>query len=90
MSEYSRNNATNVFRELICDLDTKYILVTYNNTYDSKSSSSKNKITLDEIREILNKKGKTTIYEKKYHRFSAGKTEKVDHKEFLFLTKVGK
>lgn len=31
----------------------------------------------------------TTIYEKKHQCFNAGKTEFDDHKEFVFITKVG-
>lgn len=89
MSNYCRNSASVVFEELINNLDVKYIVVTYNNTYDSKSSSSKNKISLNQISEILNKKGKTKIFETDYHRFNAGKTDASNHKEFLFITKVG-
>lgn len=90
MSEYCRNSAPKAFDDLIKSLKVKYIVVTYNNTYDSKSSSSRNKITLDQIKEILDKKGKTDIFEKKYHRFNAGKTDATDHKEMLFITKVSK
>lgn len=89
MSEYCRSSAPEVFADLIKHIDVKYIVVTYNNTYNSKSSSSKNKITLDEIKEILSSKGQTTIYEKKHQCFNAGKTEFDDHKEFVFITKVG-
>ena len=88
LSELAINNPK-VFADLIKHIDVKYIVVTYNNTYNSKSSSSKNKITLDEIKEILSSKGQTTIYEKKHQCFNAGKTEFDDHKEFVFITKVG-
>lgn len=89
MSEYCRSNAPEVFADLIKNINAKYIVVTYNNTYKSKSSSSKNKITLEEITEILSSKGKTTIFEKKHQCFNAGKTEFDNHKEFVFITKVG-
>ncbi|HAI92678.1 MAG TPA: adenine methyltransferase [Butyrivibrio sp.] len=89
MSEYCRSSAPQVFADLIKHIDVKYIVVTYNNTYNSKSSSSKNKITLGEIKDILSSKGQTTIYEKKHQYFNAGKTEFDDHKEFVFITKVG-
>lgn len=89
MSEYCRNGAPEVFADLIDNIDAKYIVVTYNNTYNSKSSSSKNKITLEEINKILSYKGRTVIYEKKHQCFNAGKTEFDDHKEFIFITKVG-
>ena len=88
MSEYCRNSAPEVFADLIKNIHVKYIVVTYNNTYNSKSSSSKNKITLEEIQDILSSKGQTTIYEKKHQCFNAGKTEFDDHKEFVFITKV--
>ncbi len=89
MSEYCRSNAPEVFADLIKNIDVKYIVVTYNNTYNSKSSSSKNKITLEEIKDILSSKGQTVIYEKKHPSFNAGKTEFDNHKEFIFITKVG-
>lgn len=88
MSEYSRCNAPIVFNDLIQNLKVHYIVVTYNNTYDSKSSSSRNKITLEQIRDILSSRGKTQMFEKSHSRFNAGKTYDTGHKEFLFITEV--
>lgn len=88
MSEYCRSGAPNAFRDLIDSLHVKYIVVTYNNTYDSKSTSSRNKITLEEIQTILERRGNTKVFEKKYNRFNAGKTDAADHKELVFITKV--
>jgi len=88
MSEYCKNNAPKVFDDLIGSLSCKYIVVTYNNTYNSKSSSSRNKIQLEEILESLNKRGKTKIFESNYRFFNAGKTNLPNHKEFLFITEV--
>lgn len=88
MSNYCRSSAPRVFAELIESLNVKYIVVTYNNTYDSKSSSSRNKITLEQIKEILEKKGKTQVFETDYHRFNAGKTDATAHKELVFITRV--
>ena len=90
MSDYSRSSAPKVFDDLIQNLDVKYIVVTYNNTYKSKSSSSKNKITHDEILESLNKVGKTKSFEMPFQFFNAGKTDLKDHKEFVFITEVEK
>lgn len=89
MSEYCRSNAPKAFEDLVKNLKVKYIVVTYNNTYDSKSSSSKNKITLEEIQKILEARGKTLVFEKSHQCFNAGKTEFTDHKELVFITKVG-
>ena len=89
MSGYCRNTAPELFEDLISNLKVKYIVVTYNNTYDSKSSSSRNKITLEQIKTILEKRGKTLVFETNYHRFNAGKTDVAEHKELVFITQVG-
>lgn len=89
MSDYCKSNAPEVFADLIKNIDVKYIVVTYNNTYHSRSSSSKNKITLEEIKEILSSRGNTKVFEKKHQCFNAGKTEFDNHKEFVFITKAG-
>lgn len=88
MSDYCRNKAPEVFKDLVDNLNTKYIVVTYNNTYDSKSTSSKNKITLEEIETTLKQKGKTRIFRHKYNAFNAGKTDLNNHQELLFITEV--
>lgn len=89
MSDYCRSSATEVFRDLIQSLNCRYIVVSYNNTYNSKSSSSKNKITLEDIMSILKQKGSVLIFEKSHQFFNAGKTSLDDHKELVFITKVG-
>ncbi len=88
MSDYCRVNAKEKFAELVRDIDAQFLVVSYNNTYDSKSNSSKNKITLQEIEKILQKKGSTKVFEKKYRHFNAGNTNFNNHKEYLFVTKV--
>lgn len=88
MSDYCSSRAPDAFADLIEHLDAKYIIVSYNNTYYSKSSSSKNKITLEQIQEILSKKGETKIYEHNHPCFNAGKTVFDNHKELLFITNV--
>ena len=90
MSEYCRSSAPAIFDDLIQHLNVKYIVVTYNNTYNSKSSSSRNKITLEQIKEILGKKGYTREYEKQHQFFNAGKTAFDNHKEYVFITEVGR
>ena len=89
MSDYCRVQAKDRLAELVRDLSAKYLVVSYNNTYDSKSNSSKNKITLQEIEKILERKGKTKVFEKDYRHFNAGNTNFNNHKEYLFVTKVG-
>ena len=89
MSEYCRNSATQTFSDLINSLNCKYIVVSYNNTYNSKSSSSQNKISLENIKDILDKKGSVTVFEKPHQFFNAGKTNLENHKELVFIAKVG-
>ncbi len=86
MSKYCTVKAKETFRDLVENLKVKYLAVSYNNTYKSKSKSSENKIKLEEITEILNDVGKTEIFEKSHRFFNTGKTSFSDHKEFLFLT----
>lgn len=88
MSDYCRTSAPVVFEDLIQKLNVRYIAVTYNNTYTSKSTSSQNKITLEQILQILEKRGATKTFDMPYRFFNSGKTEFADHKEFLFITEV--
>ena len=89
MSEYSKVKALDFFSELIVGLKAKYIVVSYNNTYSSKSKSSKNKMTLEEIKEVLSRKGITKTYSMEHKAFNAGNTNFNDHQEILFVTEVG-
>jgi adenine-specific DNA-methyltransferase len=88
MSDYCRVRAKHRLAELVNDIHAKYLVVSYNNTYKSKSNSSKNKITLEEIERILKTKGSTKIFEKEHQHFNAGKTDFNNHREYLFVTKV--
>lgn len=90
MSAYCKTSAPQAFADLIKKLNCKYIVVTYNNTYKPKSSSSANKISFEQIIAILNTRGSTKVFNKAYRYFNAGKTEFNDHKEFVFVTKVEK
>lgn len=88
MSVYCTSSAPAAFRDLIQNLNVKYIAVSYNNTYNSKSSSSRNKITLEQIKSILGERGDTYVYNCAHRCFNTGKTEFTDHKELLFITKI--
>ena len=90
MSNYCRSTALKSFEDLIQKINGKYIVVTYNNTYNSKSKSSKNKIKLEEIKQCLEQKGKTLIFEQDYNAFNAGKTNLNEHKEYVFICEIQK
>lgn len=88
MSSYCTNRAGAVLEDLVLHLNTRYVVVSYNNTYNSKSSSSENKIRLSEIKRILDLCGDTKVFEHAYRFFNTGKTEFNDHKEVLFVTTI--
>lgn len=88
MSDYCKSKALSAFIDLVAYIDTRYIVVSYNNTYKTKSPSSENKIKLNEINDVLNKCGKTKVFSHSHNPFNTGKTEFDDHKEYLFITEV--
>ena len=88
MSDYCNSRAVDAFRDLIEHLNAKYIVVSYNNTYNSRSKSSQNKISLEQIQHILESRGETHILTQKYNAFNAGKTDLANHMEYLFVTKI--
>lgn len=88
MSVYCTVRAKDAFQELINNLNCKYIVVSYNNTYNSKSNSSENKIKLEELQSILENRGATRVFECDHKYFNTGKTDFKDHKELLFITTI--
>ena len=88
MSDYCRNAAFSAFTDLVSHIKSRYLVVSYNNTYHSKSTSSENKIKLEQLEEVLNKCGNTQVFNHEYKAFNSGKTEFDDHREYLFITEV--
>lgn len=90
MSDYCSTKAIRAFADLIDRIDAKWIAVSYNNTYNSKSGSSRNRMSLDDIGSILETRGAIKVFEKSRAPFDAGKTDFADHREYLFVAKVDK
>lgn len=88
MSEYCKSNAKEVFKDLIKNINAKYIVVSYNNTYEAKSTSSVNTITYEDMINILSSRGKIKVYETNYNFFNSGKTNLKNHMERVFICKV--
>lgn len=88
-SKYCENSAPRVFDRLIKDLKCKYIIVSYNNMGLKGVGRSQAKISDVDIIRSLEQKGKVTIYETEFNQFTTGKTNVKDHKERLFVCKVG-
>jgi adenine-specific DNA-methyltransferase len=87
-SKYCQKDAPLVFNDLIKRLITKHIIVSYNNTENSKHGRSNAKISYKQIKSILEKKGKTEISKINFKAFTAGKSNTNNHKEILFYCKV--
>ena len=90
VSVYCQSKAKEAFSDLVANLAkcAKILLVTYNNTYSSKSTSSQNKISLEQITQVLESHGITHKYEFDFKAFSTGKTEFKNHKEMIFVCEV--
>ncbi len=95
MSEYCKVNAKEALKDLLDSLShyTRYIVMTYNNTYTSRSNSSQNKISFNELQSLLENTGTTHIHEYNFKAFNSGKTDTKtnfkEHKEVIFVCKVG-
>lgn len=91
ISEYSKSQAKEIFRDLIESLSimSENLIITYNNT-NSANARSNTKISLEEIFKILESKGKVDKFEFLHRPFNAGKTDFNEHKEIIFLCQVYK
>ena len=80
-SNYSiSKNVENSFKSLIENINTKFILLSYNNEGIMDS---------DTIKQILEKKGKTTLYKYKYKKFKSQITQNDETVyEYLYLCEV--
>ncbi len=88
MSQYSTASAKEALFELIKSLKTKYILLSYNNTYVANSGASINKITEQDIVYILKTMGNVKKFDTNYRFFNSGKTNFDNHKEILYFCKL--
>ena len=70
----TKREAFDTFKHMIEDIQSKYIVVSYNN-------HPKNCMTYDEIISTLEAKGKLTIVSKDYKAYNAGKTDATISKE---------
>lgn len=88
-SKYSTKSAPKEFEKLIKEINARYILVSYNNMGNKGANRSQAKISDTDIMKVLSAKGKVTVFETEFNQFTTGNTSVDDHKERLFLCKVG-
>lgn len=87
-SKYCLKTAPSAFVDLISNADCKHILVSYNNTGESKHGRSNARISYEKIVNTLKKRGTVEVYEQDHKAFTAGKSDTNDHMEQLFYCRV--
>ena len=84
-SKYCTIDATSVFQDLIKNINTRYILFSYNNMSSKGNARSNAKISDDDIINILEAKGKIKVFSMNFKAFSAGKSNINDNAERIFF-----
>lgn len=87
-SSYCLKNATQVFEDLIRNADCKHILLSYNNTGDTKDGRSNARISDNDILRILKNKGEVEVFERDYKAFTTGKSNGDGNAERIYYCKV--
>jgi len=89
-SNYCLQSATKVFADLIANAKCKHILLSYNNTGESKDVRSNARISDEQIVNILKSRGDVDIFERSYKAFTTGKSDSDGHTERVFYCKIKK
>jgi len=89
-SKYCLKSAPEVFADMISNARCKHILVSYNNTGESKDGRSNARISHSQIMNTLIKRGEVEVFEKDYRAFTTGKSDTDGHTERVFYCKVTK
>lgn len=84
-SRFCTREAAQAFTELVDLLDTRYILLSYNNMMSKGNERSNARLTDDDIIAALSRRGPVTTFIQNYKPFSAGKSAITDNEERLFL-----
>ena len=88
-SLYSTSKAPKAFEDLIGNIQSKYVLVSYNNMAQKGTGRSNAKISNEEIISILEKRGKVEVFSTDFQAFTTGKSDIKGHKELLYLLTIG-
>ncbi len=87
-SDYCIKKAKKAFEDLINNANCKHILLSYNNTGESKDGRSNARIDDDDIIRILKNKGDVEIFQRSYNAFTTGKSDVKGNIERIFYCKV--
>ena len=89
-SDYCLQSASKAFAYLISNANCKHILLSYNNTGESKDGRSNARISDEQIINILKSRGEVDIFERDYKAFTTGKSDTDGHTERVFYCNVTK
>ena len=87
-SKYCTVKAVNTFKDLIDNVNSKFILVSYNNMSKKGAGRSNAKISQEEIIEILSDRGDVEVFSSSYKPFTTGKSNISNHEELLYFCEV--
>lgn len=87
-SDYCLKSAPKAFADLILNADCQHILVSYNNTGQSKDGRSNACIRDEQMVNILETRGNVEIFERDYKAFTTGKSDTGGHTERIFYCQV--
>ena len=87
-SDYCLKSAGGALADLVRHANCRHILLSYNNTSDSKDGRSNARISDDEIFQILTEKGRVETFETNYPSFTTGKSATFGNAERVFYCKV--
>lgn len=89
-SDYCLKSAPKAFGDLIANAKCKHILISYNNTGESKDGRSNARISDEQMINTLKTRGDVDIFERDYKAFTTGKSDTDGHSERVFYCKVTK
>jgi adenine-specific DNA-methyltransferase len=89
-SDYCLKSAPKAFGDLIANAKCNHILISHNNTGESKDGRSNARIGDEQMINILKTRGDIDIFERDYKAFTTGKSDTDGHTERVFYCKVTK
>lgn len=87
-SKYCTKSAAEAFEDLVGNITSKYILLSYNNMAEKGNDRSNAKISDEDILRILENKGTVKVFSESYKPFTTGKSDISENEERLFLCTV--
>lgn len=84
-SRYCTRSAVSAFEELVRDIRSRSILLSYNNMAAKGNDRSNAKLPDEDILRILKAKGRVEVFAENHRAFTAGKSDISGHEERLFL-----